>query len=98
MQSAVSPPVCLHPPRSVVLDGDWYCHLCDEAFSHVEELRHTHPILFAWCGDPYHPDHAALLRSYVQLQEPAVVEYRSMLAAEDDWTWRQWHNMPTLTH
>ena len=28
--------------------------------------------------------HTTLLRSYVQLQERAVVEYRSMLAAEDD--------------
>ena len=75
---------CLHPPRSVVPEGDWHCHLCDEAFSHVDELCRTDPILFARRGDPYHPDHAALLRSYVQLQERAVVEYRSMLAAEDD--------------
>ena len=77
-------PQCLHPPRSAVPDGDWGCHLCDEAFSHVDALRRTDPILCAWRGDPYHSDPAALLRSYVQLQERAFVEYHSMLAAEDD--------------
>ena len=74
---------CLQPPRSVVPDDEWHCHVCDEAFAHVEELCRTDPILFARRDDPYHPDHAAFLRSYVQLQELAV-EYRSMLAAEYD--------------
>ena len=35
---------CLHPPCSVVPDGDWHCHLCDEAFSHVDELHRTDTI------------------------------------------------------
>ena len=68
----------------MVPDGDWHGHLCDEAFSHVDELRCTDPILFARRGDPYHPDHAALLCSYVQLPERVVLEFRSVLAAEDD--------------
>ena len=63
----------------------WHCHLCDEAFSHVDELCRIDRILIARRGDPCHPDDAALLRSYVQLQERAVMEYRSMLAAEDDY-------------
>lgn len=75
---------CLHPPRSVVPDGEWHCHLCDEAYSNVDELRRTDPILFARRGDPYYHEHAALIRAYVQRQERAIIEYRSSLAAADD--------------
>ena len=74
---------CLHPPRSVVPDGGRHCNLCGEACSHADELRSTNPILFVRRGDPYHPDYVAVLRSYEQLQERAVVGYRGMLAAED---------------
>ena len=58
--------------------------MCDEAFSHVDELRRSDPIVFARRGDPYHYDNAALLRSCVQLQERAIVGYRSMLPGAED--------------
>ena len=61
-----------------------HAHAC-HAHSALDYTAASHnTILFARRGEPYHPDHAALLRSYVQLQERAVLEYRSMLAAEDD--------------
>jgi hypothetical protein len=53
---------CLNPPRSVVPDGPWHCHLCDEVFSNVAEFsRVDDPILFSRLRDPYHAKHASLL-------------------------------------
>ena len=75
--------LCLHPPRPVVPDGDWHCHLCYEAPCHVNELRRVDPILLEQRGDPYHRNHEALLSACAQMHERAVAEYRSMLAAED---------------
>lgn len=78
---------CMYPPRSVVPDGAWHCHLCDEAYSNVDECRRTEdPILFARPGDPYHRDHADLLRAYVQRQERAVVEYRDSLEVAEQFS------------
>ena len=47
---------CLSPPRSVVPDGAWYCHLCDEAFSNLDKFcRPEDPLLFPRLRDPCHP-------------------------------------------
>ena len=71
---------CLSPPRSVVPDGAWYYHLCDEAFSNLDEVcRPEEPILFPRLRDPYHPKHASLLAAYVHRQETALVDYQRQL-------------------
>lgn len=47
---------CCHPPRSVVPDGQWHCHLCDEAFENAHELERTEDqILFPRESDVFHP-------------------------------------------
>jgi hypothetical protein len=67
---------CLNPPRSVVPDGPWHCHLCDETFSNLDEYRRSEdPILFARPNDPYFPEHAQLLQAYVQRQEAGLLHY-----------------------
>ena len=71
---------CLSPPRSVVPDGPWYCHLCDGAYTNIEEFRREDDtILFARGSDPYHHDHSQLLDSYVRLQEAGLLQYRNSL-------------------
>ena len=51
---------CLFPRRSVVPDGDWHCHYCDQAFKndYVEEPRRNpaDTLLFARPDDPFHRD------------------------------------------
>lgn len=57
---------CCHPPRTVVPDGEWHCHECDEAFSNVAEFERTEdPILFPRGNDPFHPEIAEQVALYV---------------------------------
>ena len=73
---------CLNPPRSVVPDGPWYCHMCDGAYTNVEEFRRDgDAILFARGSDPYHPVNSQLLESYVRLQEAGLLKYRNSLSS-----------------
>lgn len=72
---------CLSPPRSVVPDGSWHCHLCDEAHSNLEEIcRAEDPIPFPRLRDPYHSKHAFLLAAYVHAQEATLLAYKHSLS------------------
>jgi hypothetical protein len=64
---------CCFPPRSVVPDGPFHCHVCDEKFSNMDEFsRPDDPILFARRGDPHHHEHAVLLEEYVRRFEAGL--------------------------
>jgi transposase InsO family protein len=78
---------CLNPPRSVVPDGPWYCHLCDGAYTNIEEFRREEdPILFARGADPYHYAHSQLLDAYVRLQEVGLLHYRNSLTSAQQYS------------
>jgi hypothetical protein len=64
---------CCFFPRSVVPDGPFHCHVCDEKFSNMDEFsRPDDPILFAQRGDPHHHEHAVLLEEYVRCFESGL--------------------------
>ena len=74
---------CLQPPRSVVPDSPWHCHLCDDAYLNMEEFcRHDDPILFSRPSDPYYTAHSQLLHAYVHRQEAGILQYRQALNDE----------------
>lgn len=60
---------CCQPPRSVVPEGAFQCHLCDQSFMvDAAELKRSDPLLFARAGDAFHEDLGPELGEYIRRQ------------------------------